>query len=139
MEKNEFMSKSPSETWDIGALIGEKAMRGDLYAIYGDLGAGKTQLVKGIARGMGVEDWLYVVSPSFTLMNIYEGREMNLCHVDLYRIEGGENEALNIEEFLDEGVVAVEWAERAVWWDGVIKVYIDSTGEEERKITIVRE
>jgi tRNA threonylcarbamoyladenosine biosynthesis protein TsaE len=139
MEKNEFTSKSPSETWDIGAFIGERAKRGDLYAIYGDLGAGKTQLVKGIARGIGVEDWLYVVSPSFTLMNIYEGKEMNLCHVDLYRIEGGECGSLNIEEFLDQGVVAVEWAERGVWWDGIIKVYIDGTGEEERKITVVRD
>ena len=53
MEMNEFMSRSPSETWDIGEGIGKQARRGELYAVYGDLGAGKTQLVKGIARVLG--------------------------------------------------------------------------------------
>jgi tRNA threonylcarbamoyladenosine biosynthesis protein TsaE len=138
MGKTEFTSKSPSETWAIGEQIGEKAQRGELYAIHGELGAGKTQLVKGIAKGMGVEDWLYVVSPSFTIMNIYEGKGTNLCHVDLYRIEESECEPLSIDEFLEEGVVAVEWAERAHWWNGIIQVNIEIVGEEERKITIMR-
>ncbi len=134
----EFTSRSPSETWEIGERIGRKARRGDLYAIYGELGAGKTQFVKGIAKGLGVEDWLYVVSPSFTIMNIYEGKDINLCHVDLYRIEGIEFEPLSIKEFLDDGIVAVEWAERTNWWDGIIRVDIEIVGEEERKITLTR-
>ena len=138
MAKIEFTSKSPSETWEIGEQIGRRAKRGDLYAIYGELGAGKTQFVKGIAKGLGVEDWLYVVSPSFTIMNIYEGNDTNLCHVDLYRIDDSEFEPLSIEEFLEDGVVAVEWAERARWWDGIIQVDIEIMGEEERKITITR-
>jgi len=138
MAKTEFISRSPSETWEIGEQIGRRARRGDLYAIYGDLGAGKTQFVKGIAKGLGVEDWLYVVSPSFTIMNIYEGNDTNLCHVDLYRIEDSEFEPLSIEEFLEDGVVAVEWAERAHWWNGIIQVDIEIMGEEERKITITR-
>ena len=138
MAKIEFTSKSPSETWEIGEQIGRRAKRGDLYAIYGELGAGKTQFVKGIAKGLGVEDWLYVVSPSFTIMNIYEGNDTNLCHVDLYRIEDSEFEPLSIEEFLEDGVVAVEWAERARWWDGIIQVDIEIMGEEERKIRITR-
>ncbi|MBP1746129.1 MAG: putative ATPase, partial [Deltaproteobacteria bacterium] len=129
---------SPSETWEIGEQIGRRAKRGDLYAIYGELGAGKTQFVKGIAKGLGVEDWLYVVSPSFTIMNIYEGNDTNLCHVDLYRIDDSEFEPLSIEEFLEDGVVAVEWAERARWWDGIIQVDIEIMGEEERKIRITR-
>jgi tRNA threonylcarbamoyladenosine biosynthesis protein TsaE len=74
-----------------------------------ELGSGKTQLVKGIARGIGVVDWEYVVSPSFTIMNIYEGN-LRLCHVDLYRIEGTEMDDLNLEEFLQKGIVVVEWA-----------------------------
>jgi len=134
----EFTSKSPSETWEIGEQIGKKAKRGDLYAISGELGAGKTQFVKGMAKGLGVEDWLYVVSPSFTIMNVYEGKDGRLCHVDLYRIEGSECEPLSIEEYLEHGVVAVEWAERAPWWDGIIRVDIEITGEEERKIRITR-
>jgi tRNA threonylcarbamoyladenosine biosynthesis protein TsaE len=138
MAKIEFTSKSPSETWEIGEQIGRKAKRGDLYAIYGELGAGKTQFVKGIAKGLEVEEWLYVVSPSFTIMNIYEGKDTSLCHVDLYRIDDSEFEPLSIEEFLEDGVVAVEWAERAHWWDGVIQVNIEIMGEEERKITITR-
>jgi tRNA threonylcarbamoyladenosine biosynthesis protein TsaE len=137
MERIEFISRSPSDTWDIGEHIGKYAKCGDLYALYGELGAGKTQLVKGIARGIGVKDWLYVVSPSFTIMNIYEGR-YNLYHVDLYRIEMGEAETLQIEEFLDNGIIVVEWAERTNWWNGVIKIYIESTGEEERKVVIFR-
>ncbi len=66
-------------------------------------------MVKGIARGIGVVDWEYVVSPSFTIMNIYEGN-LRLCHVDLYRIEGTEMDDLNLEEFLQKGIVVVEWA-----------------------------
>jgi len=138
METIEFTSRNPSETWDIGEQIGRKARKGDVYTIHGELGAGKTQLVKGIARGIGVEDWLYVVSPSFTIMNVYEGNDINLCHVDLYRIEEGESESLNIDEFLEQGVVAVEWAERTRWWDGIIEIHIEVIGEEERKITIKR-
>jgi tRNA threonylcarbamoyladenosine biosynthesis protein TsaE len=138
MGKKEFISKSPSETWKIGERIGKRAKRGDLYAIHGELGAGKTQFVKGIAKGMGVADWLYVVSPSFTIMNIYEGKDANLCHVDLYRVEESECEPLNIDEYLDDAVVAVEWAERARWWDGIIQVNIEIVGDEERKIMILR-
>src|SRR4030042_3169062 len=100
MEKREFISKSPSETWDIGEYIGKHAQPGDLYTLYGELGSGKTQLAKGIARGIEVAGWEYVVSPSFTIMNVYEGK-FSFCHVDLYRIGGGEGDDLNLEEFLD--------------------------------------
>ena len=137
MEKKEFISNSPSETWDIGEYIGKQARPGDLYALYGELGAGKTQLVKGIARGIGVADWEYVVSPSFTIMNIYEG-DLPLCHVDLYRIEGAEVDDLNLEEFLQKGIVVVEWAERGDWWDDNIEVRVENTGEKERKIVIIK-
>ncbi|MHB8108506.1 MAG: tRNA (adenosine(37)-N6)-threonylcarbamoyltransferase complex ATPase subunit type 1 TsaE [Syntrophorhabdaceae bacterium] len=138
MARTEYISKDPSETIRIGEMIGCTARAGELYALYGDLGAGKTQLVKGIARGIGMQDWEYVVSPSFTLMNIYEGR-MTLCHVDLYRLENVDVPDLDIEEFLNEGIVVVEWAERASWWDGVIEVHIEISGENERKIVIIKQ
>ena len=135
MERIEFISKSPSETIAIAAHIGASAVTGDLFLLYGELGAGKTQFVKGLARGMGVPDWQYVLSPSFTLMNVYEGG-IDLCHADLYRIEGDAVDALDIEDFLDKGVVAVEWAERfPSGWDG-IKVTLEVVGEEERMIVM---
>jgi tRNA threonylcarbamoyladenosine biosynthesis protein TsaE len=138
MERTGFISKSPSDTWGVGDYIGVNAKKGDIYLLSGELGAGKTQLVKGIARGMGVPEWQYVVSPSFTLMNIYEGSRFDLCHVDLYRIEGSEAEDLQIEEFLVRGIVVVEWPEKRSWQDDAIKVEILVTGEEERRIIITR-
>jgi tRNA threonylcarbamoyladenosine biosynthesis protein TsaE len=137
MEEKEFISKSPSDTWDIGEMLGKVAKKGDLYALYGELGTGKTQLVKGVARGIGVKDWQYVVSPSFTIMNIYEG-DINLCHVDLYRINGNEVEGFALEEFLENGIVVVEWAQRAAWQDGAIRIEIEAISEEERKIVVKR-
>jgi len=137
VERKEFISKSPSDTWNIGEYIGKQAIAGDIYALHGELGSGKTQLVKGIARGIGVVDWEYVVSPSFTIMNIYEGNLL-LCHVDLYRIEGAEMDDLNLEEFLQKGIVVVEWAERGTWWDRNIEIHVENTGENERKIVIIK-
>jgi tRNA threonylcarbamoyladenosine biosynthesis protein TsaE len=135
MERIEFISKSPSETIAVGEHMGRFARIGDLFLLYGELGAGKTQLVKGLAKGMGVEDWQYVLSPSFTLVNLYEGR-IELAHVDLYRLEGGDVDALALEEFLESGVVAVEWAERLSSWRDGIRAMLSVAGEEERKIVM---
>jgi len=135
MERIEFTSTSPSDTLAIGEHIGAFSRVGDLFLLCGELGSGKTQLVKGIARGLGVPEWEYVLSPSFTLVNLYEGR-MTLCHVDLYRLGEGDVEGLALEEYLDTGVVAVEWAERASWWDDQVGVTIDVLGERERRIVM---
>jgi tRNA threonylcarbamoyladenosine biosynthesis protein TsaE len=135
MERIEFTSKSPSDTIAIGEHIGKHAKIGDLFLLEGELGAGKTQLVKGLAKGIGVEDWQYVLSPSFTLMNLYEGR-ITLCHVDLYRLESGDVESLDIEEFLDKGIVAVEWAERFPSWKDPVRIRLGVTGEQERTIAM---
>lgn len=135
MERIEFTSRSASDTWDIGEHIGRRARRGDCFALYGDLGAGKTQLVKGLARGLGVPDWLYVVSPSFTLMNLYEG-SCTLCHVDLYRIDGAEADDLDMAAYLETGIVVVEWAGRSTWSEETIKIYIESPGDEDRIIRL---
>ncbi len=135
MERIEFTSDRPSDTIAVGEQIGRLSARGDLFLLTGELGAGKTQLVKGMARGLGVPDWQYVVSPSFTLMNVYEGR-MTLCHVDLYRLEGTDVEELSIEEFLGSGVVAVEWAERFTWWRGGISIRLNVIDEKTRRIVL---
>jgi tRNA threonylcarbamoyladenosine biosynthesis protein TsaE len=135
MERIEFTSKSPSDTIAIGEQIGKAARIGDLFLLCGELGAGKTQLVKGLAKGMRVEDWQYVLSPSFTLMNIYEGG-IRLCHVDLYRLESGDVDSLDIETYLSIGAVAVEWAERFSQWRDATRIQFLIVGEQERTIVM---
>ncbi len=135
MERIEFISRGPSDTVTIGESIGSRSTAGDVFLLHGELGAGKTQFVKGLAKGLNVPDWEHVVSPSFTLLNTYAGR-LGLCHVDLYRLEKADVSELGIEEHLDDAVVAVEWAEKSHWWDSTIKVSISVTGEEERMIVL---
>ncbi len=102
----------PEQTQRVGAIIGEHAKAGDVYLLSGPLGAGKTCLTQGLARGLGVEG--YVRSPTFVLMTRHHGR-LTLHHVDLYRI-GGPYEAWDLgldEQLFGDGVCVIEWAERA--------------------------
>ena len=108
----EIISSSPQETEHIGSLLGKMLTRGDIIALSGELGSGKTTLVKGLAQGMGF-DREEVVSPSFTLVNEYEG-PLPLFHIDLYRL-GDERDLREIgyEEYIGEaGVAVIEWADR---------------------------
>lgn len=82
-----IVSKGPEETIGIGARLGKNLVPGDVIALIGDLGTGKTCLTRGIARGVGVSEDVEVTSPTFTLINEYPGR-LTLYHFDLYRIEG---------------------------------------------------
>jgi len=105
-------SSSPQKTEQIGLLLGEMLIRGDIIALSGELGTGKTTLVRGMALGMGLEKD-DVASPSFTLVNEYRG-PLPLFHLDLYRLHE-EKELLDIdfEAYIrGEGVVAIEWADR---------------------------
>lgn len=108
-----FETHSPEETHHLGERIGRLLKAGDIVLLFGDLGAGKTTLTQGIARGMGVGEDEYVRSPSFTLVNQYRGR-IPAFHIDLYRIESpGELDDLGLEDALGrEGVAIVEWAEK---------------------------
>ncbi len=106
-----MVTTSPDATQDLGAALGRVAAAGDRLALLGALGAGKTQLAKGFARGLGVED--VVNSPSFTLMAEYAGR-LRLFHLDLYRLSGSD-EVLGgglFDERQADGVTLTEWAER---------------------------
>ena len=107
-----IVSKSPQETVRLGERLGKALKRGDIICLFGDLGTGKTTLIKGIARGMGLRRCA-VNSPTFVLMNIYEGR-LPLFHFDFYRLDGiGEISAIGYDEFLyDDGVAVIEWADR---------------------------
>jgi tRNA threonylcarbamoyladenosine biosynthesis protein TsaE len=110
----EFVSHSPAETELFGEKIGRAAQRGFVFALSGDLGAGKTQLVKGLARGLGVTARVH--SPTFTLVNEYGGGRLKLFHLDLYRLETpAQILSAGIEDFLSpDGVAVIEWAERMV-------------------------
>src|SRR5208282_6267045 len=105
-----FISHSPAETESLGETFGRAAKCGLVIALSGELGAGKTQLVKGIARGLGITARVH--SPTFTLVNEYVGGRLWLFHLDLYRLESREQIlAAGLEEFLQpDGVAVIEWA-----------------------------
>ena len=113
-----FISHSPAETQSLGESWGRAAERGWVMALSGDLGAGKTELVKGIARGLGAAARVH--SPTFTLVNEYGGGRLRLFHLDLYRLElPGQFVAAGLEEFLQpDGVTVIEWAERLPQTEG---------------------
>ena len=111
MNRATVETRSPGETQALGARLGRLAESGDLYLLHGTLGAGKTTFTQGVAWGAGVEG--YAHSPTFVLVNEYDGR-LPVHHVDLYRIDGGlEADDLAFGEMLENGVCVVEWAERA--------------------------
>ena len=110
----EIETHSSDETVHLGEAIGRGADGGLVLALTGELGSGKTKLTQGIAKGLGVPEDLQVTSPTFTLINEYPGRFF-LYHFDLYRISGPDDLIdLGYEEyFYGDGVVVIEWAERA--------------------------
>ncbi len=104
------------QTIHVGELIGRSLAPGDVVLLHGDLGAGKTTLVRGIARSLGYRG--RVSSPTFALAHIYRGKKMTLHHLDLYRLQGADTSELGIEELLQDphGVVVVEWPDIASRW-----------------------
>jgi tRNA threonylcarbamoyladenosine biosynthesis protein TsaE len=107
-----FISNSAAETEALGEVWGRVAQPGLVIALCGELGAGKTQLVKGLARGLGIPTRVH--SPTFTLLNIYQGGRLALFHLDLYRLETREQvAAAGLEEYFHPaGVAVIEWADR---------------------------
>jgi tRNA threonylcarbamoyladenosine biosynthesis protein TsaE len=107
-----YHSASPEQTRALGEAVGRLAGAGDVIALIGELGTGKTLFVGGLACGLGVDPATYVSSPTFIIMHRYRGR-LPLYHIDLYRIETPEALAsLGLDEYLQgDGVAAIEWAE----------------------------
>ena len=105
-------TRSAEETLKFGEQLATALHHGDVLALSGDLGAGKTVLIKGIARGLGITQ--DVTSPTFTLVHEYPGGRLPLFHVDLYRLDTIDQAlAIGIEEYLNgAGVTAIEWAEK---------------------------
>jgi len=108
-----LISRSPGETRRLGAFIGKLALPGDNIFLTGNLGAGKTCLTRGIARGLGITD--YVLSPSYVLVRELHGR-LPLYHVDLYRLDRLEEiSELGLDDyFYGKGVSVIEWAEKGL-------------------------
>jgi tRNA threonylcarbamoyladenosine biosynthesis protein TsaE len=121
----------------VGAALGRTLRSGDVVLLYGNLGAGKTAFVRGLARGIGAnpED---VSSPTFTIVHEYAGSSATLFHVDLYRLDPAEIDDLGLEDLVSgDGIVAIEWAER---WrgrpDGVTEVWLEQLADDQRRIDI---
>jgi tRNA threonylcarbamoyladenosine biosynthesis protein TsaE len=106
-------SHSPEETLKIGKSLGSSLIPGDIILLNGDLGAGKTHLTQGICYGMGLDEGSYIRSPTFTLINEYDGK-LPIYHIDLYRIDSLEEiYSLGLEEILfNQGITIIEWAEK---------------------------
>lgn len=135
-----YRSASPEQTRALGEAVGRLADVGDVIALVGELGSGKTLFVGGLAGGLGIDRATYVSSPTFTIIHRYRGR-LPLYHIDLYRIETPEAFlGLGLDEYLQrDGVAAIEWAEHG--WGMLPKEMLTFkfryTGFETRQIEIV--
>jgi tRNA threonylcarbamoyladenosine biosynthesis protein TsaE len=133
----EVVTASEDETMAAGASLASRLTAGDVVLLYGELGAGKTAFVRGVAEGLGarVED---VSSPTFTLIQEYASGRLTIYHVDLYRLRPDEVDDLGLEELIDSGgIVAVEWPDR--WHrrpDDAVTVSITTEGEDRRRLRI---
>jgi tRNA threonylcarbamoyladenosine biosynthesis protein TsaE len=132
-----LISRSEEETFALARKVASGFTGREVVLLEGGLGAGKTVFAKGLAAGAGVADTDRVSSPSFTLVNIYEGKH-RVFHIDLYRLER-EAEILDLgwEDMLGRGVVVVEWAEKLPMAVDGIRVRIETLGDDERRITIL--
>ena len=132
-------SISESQTSDTGHELALDLSAGDVVLLTGDLGAGKTAFVRGLAAGLGI-DAQEVSSPTFTLIQEYRGGRLTLYHIDLYRLTPREVDDLGLDELVDQGgIVAVEWPDR--WLrppSDAIRVSLVASGETEREIRIER-
>lgn len=130
---------SPQETQSLGETLGKKMKQGDVIALIGDLGTGKTCLTQGIARGIGIAPNEVVSSPSYILINEYNGN-IPIYHIDLYRIETFEEIAdLGLSEYINgDGICIIEWADRMEedLPDTCTKIYLTWEDENTRSITI---
>ena len=133
-----YHSKSSQDTVQLGKKIGSLLQPNDVIALTGQLGAGKTTIIQGIAEGLGVKD--YVTSPTFIIINEYQGGRLPFYHVDLYRLEeAAEIEDLGIEEYFGRGgVCVIEWAEKLkeLMPKKAERIEIDLISENERKICV---
>ena len=132
------VTNSAAETRELGVRLAEKLKAGDVVLLEGELGAGKSELARGVARGLGVEET--VTSPSFTILNVYESGRIPLYHFDWYRLESAEElYELGMDEYLGgDGIAVVEWPEMCpdAVPENAVRIRLEATGENERTIDI---
>ena len=133
----EFITNSPAQTEAVGTALAAHLTPGAVVAYRGDLGAGKTAFTRGLARGLGILD--PVTSPTYTIVNEYLSGRLPLFHFDMYRLASADDLwDIGWEDYLERGgVCAVEWSENvAEALEDAIRVRIEKTGEESRRITM---
>jgi len=132
-----FKSKGEEETKKLGRRLGRRLKKGDVVCLYGELGSGKTTMVKGIASGLGINE-RDIASASFLIIAEYKGT-IPFYHIDLYRLEPSRIDEIGLNEYLGrDGISVIEWAEKAgdEIPNGSIKIYLTYIGEDSREIEI---
>ncbi|MGA1868553.1 MAG: tRNA (adenosine(37)-N6)-threonylcarbamoyltransferase complex ATPase subunit type 1 TsaE [bacterium] len=136
----QYITNSAKETYNLGYAIGKLLKGGDVLSFWGGLGVGKTCMIQGIARGLEVPESEYITSPTFVILNQYEGK-IPVYHFDFYRINTPyEAVELGCEEyFFGQGVTLIEWSENIISLlpEEYIKISIEWTSNMERKINIM--
>jgi tRNA threonylcarbamoyladenosine biosynthesis protein TsaE len=132
-----FISHSPNDTEKLGEQIAQILSSGTVIGLTGDLGAGKTRFVQGLARGLGIRD--VVLSPTFALIHIYKGGRLLLFHLDFYRLEDSRQiVAAGLTDYLEpDGIAVIEWRDR---WQGnqppgLRRFHIETLAENDRRIS----
>lgn len=134
--KGVHTTRSEEETFELARRLAAGFTGDEVVLLTGELGAGKTVFAKGVAAGAGVADTSRVSSPSFTLVNIYEGRH-RVFHVDLYRLDRAQDILdLGWEDMIGAGILLVEWAEKLPFAVEGLDVRIEPAGDDARRITI---
>jgi tRNA threonylcarbamoyladenosine biosynthesis protein TsaE len=134
-----WITRGPGQTVELGKALGKCLSGGDVVALYGELGSGKTTFVKGMASGLGAEHAEGVKSPTFVLLNLYKGR-IPVYHIDLYRVQSLETvHDIGYREYaFGEGVTVIEWAEKAehLLPEGAVRVWLKSLGKRSREVRV---
>lgn len=142
MSARETITRSPEETIALGRELARELAPPQLVVLTGDLGAGKTTLIKGIAEGFGAAKQEDVTSPTFTLIHEYRGKGADVFHIDLYRVDTPrELETLGLDDlFSERSVVLIEWGEKFARFERerTAEIRIERVGESERKIRFSR-
>jgi tRNA threonylcarbamoyladenosine biosynthesis protein TsaE len=134
----EIITVNPKETFCIGEKVATLLRGGETILLTGDLGAGKTMFAKGVAKGLGIDPLTPVVSPTFTLINLYKAR-IDIVHADLYRLDPEGILDLGIEEYMDNShIIMVEWADisEGYFKGNILRIKIEYLGESRRKIIL---
>ena len=135
-QRKEYVTRSEEETFLLAKKLSQGFKGKEVVFLMGELGTGKTIFAKGLAAGLGLEDFHQVCSPSYTLVNIYQGKH-TIFHIDLYRL-GKDSEIMDLgwEDYLGEGVIIVEWAEKVKFDLDAIRITFRMEKKDQRKIII---